>query len=136
MDIREMKEVRLYSSLIHKARVEAGFKSLKYPIIDVKVNRYFLPEHRKLIADECHVYGYYCMETVGSLHDGIPAVEFDPQEFDSYKDRSDYFCTSDASGREVCICTVTSDWQNDIYNERKKSRVEAVKRKTQEEVAT
>lgn len=127
-----MQEARAYCKLIHKARDKAGFNSLKYPVTDVKVNRYFLPEYRDLIAEECNITGYYTTKNITSVHDGIPAVEYEPLEFDDYEKNEHYVSEEDSHGRKVHLSTIRSKWQQELYDIRTKEREAAVDRKNRD----
>jgi hypothetical protein len=109
----EMAEVREYCSLIHKARAKAGFNSARYPITDVYVNRYFLPEHRELIAQECNIVGY---------------MDIPPVQYSTVFPQDDYLTVVEGN-RAVALSTVQSNWQQCMYNERLQQREEAEKRK-------
>lgn len=117
--IDEMQICRDYCSLIHKAREKAGFHSLKYPITDVKINYYFLPEFRELIADECNIAGYM----------DIQPVEYEFDNDDIWENVPKHYFLLTEGDKKVLISTVKSDWQQDIFEERSKKRLEAAKRK-------
>ena len=104
--------------MIHEQRLgwngikRYGFTSLKYPITDVKISRYFLPGSRDLIADECNIVGYM----------NIPPVEIEnepPENYFIVREGEDW----------VAICTVRSGWQQALANEIAQKRYEAEKRK-------
>lgn len=97
-----MAECRRYCALIHKARLDAGFTSVKYPLFTATLNRYFLPEFRELIADECNLIGYM----------DIPAVEFDWNQKE-----------------EVVLDLQRSPYQQELYEERcKRSEIAKAKK--------
>jgi len=102
MIIEEMRKVREYCSLIHKARRDSGFVSVRYPLISVSLDRYFLPEFRQLIADECNLIGYM----------DIPPVETDVSQT-----------------TPVVLDTTTTTWQDEMYRERTEKRKQAQLRK-------
>ena|SRR3990167_2938897 len=107
--IKEMEICREYCSAILRERQQAGFSSLKYPLVQAKVNRYFLPEFRYIIAETCNLIGYM----------DIPPVEF-------WFEKESY----DKSGKiEVELDTTKSDWQEELFKERWKKREEAENRK-------
>lgn len=103
-----MAECRRYCSLIIKARTDAGFSSLKYPVISASLNRYFLPEYRQLIADECNLIGYMSE---------FPPVVYDQQQT-----------------KPVIIDTTRTLWQQQMADERELKRNKAIKRKENEKV--
>lgn len=114
MILGEMEDCIKYCSLIKRARINAGFTSLKYPITDVKINRYFSPEYRELIAEDCNIVGYM----------DIPPVE----DVFNYGEPKDYH-KEELDGRIVWVCTVKSDWQDDLFQDRNSKRNEAMQRK-------
>jgi len=100
--IKEMDICRAYCSMILRKRKESGFHSVKYPLISVNINRYFLPEFRDIIAEECNLIGYL----------GIPPVEYN-EEVESY----------DKTGQIVVeLDTSRSNWQNDLFQKRNNER--------------
>lgn len=99
--IEEMKICREYCSLILKERTRVGFNSLKYPVITATLDRYFLPEFRQLIADECNLIGYMDIEP----------VEYEP------------------SNIKVKLDIIRTTWQDQLFNERVQKREEAENRK-------
>lgn len=103
-----MAEVRKYCSLIHKKRKEKGFESLRYPLITATLNRYFLPEHRALIAEECNLIGYM----------GIPAIEYEPTQIE-----------------EVILDITKSDWQEELCKTREEKNKEAKLKKENAKMA-
>ena len=107
--LKEMAITRQYCSAILRERVTQGFNSLKYPLISVKVNHYFLPDFADIIAKYCNLIGYM----------NIPAVEYD-------EDAVPY----EESGKiEVKLDTTQSAWQQEMFEQRDKARKEAVQRK-------
>ncbi len=96
--IEEMDLCRKYCSAIQKERQKAGFNSLRYPLISVKINRYFLREFREIIAEECNLIGYL----------GIKPVEYCEQE-KSYDETGEI---------KVSLDPTKSDWQQEMFNER------------------
>lgn len=96
--IQEMQLCREYCTKIHKARQDAGFVSLRYPLVSVSLNQYFLPEFRELIADECNLVGYM----------NIPPVEYDPDQKE-----------------DLLLDTSKSQWQDNLFETRTKKREEA-----------
>ena len=100
--IKEMSILRQYCSLIHKERERNGFNSLKYPLISVKLNRYFLPEFRHLIAVECNLVGT-C---------GIEPVQYD-------EDEVNYELSNTL---KVKLDITKSQWQEELYQERVERR--------------
>lgn len=113
--LTEMKLFRDYCTLIHRARQNAGFASLKYPITDVKLNRYFPPQLREIMADECNIVGYM----------DVPPIEY----LDPFDTLSSCYHKEYENGMSVLISTVRSSWQDDMFKERSERREEALKRK-------
>ena len=104
--LAEMAECRRHCTLIIKARLEAVFNSLKYPVISATLDRYFLPEFRKLIADECNLIGYMS--------------EFQPVMFEKRQ------------GCPVILDVTRSAWQQKMCDERLEKRKEAEATKLRE----
>lgn len=100
---------RKYCSEIIKERNKLGFNSIKYPLITVEVNRYFMPEYRKIIADECNIIGYLDIEPVERLCD-VEQFELNNKII-------------------IKLDTTKSDWQQLIFETRNKKRLEAQERK-------
>lgn len=108
----EMSLCRQYCSAIILERQKKGFSSIKYPVITVKINRYFLPEYRSLMAEECNLVGYLTIDPVELLED----VE-----------------TYDKSKRIIVeIDETRTPWQEKIYQERLEKRLLAQKRKEED----
>lgn len=106
--ITEMEMLRKYCSAILKER-EKIHNSLKYPLISVKINRYFLEPYREVIAEECNIIGYM----------DIPPVEY-YEEVDPYE----------LSGKiEILLDNTKSDWQEELYQKRLAKREENEKKK-------
>lgn len=105
LQAQEMDICREYCSVISRKRAEAGFNSLKYPLVSVKLNRYFLPVYRDIIAEECNLVGY---------GDEIPAVEY-------WEEEEPYEVTNNI---KVSLDTSTSEWQMAMYNARVERRKE------------
>lgn len=118
--LNEMKECRAYCALIHKARQSIGFNSVKYPITDVQVNRYFSPEYSDLIKDECGVSGYMDIKPVISI------LEFETFPDTNYPEN--YHIETDGE-RKVAISKLKSSWQDEIYQGQVSRRQEAEDRK-------
>ena len=114
--LNEMDLCRQYCSAIHKERQNNGFISLKYPLISVKVNRYFLPEYQEIIADECNLIGYM----------DIPAVEL----YEDVKYYDTYLEDGEIPKIEILLNCTKSDWQQELAEKREEKRKEAEKRKT------
>lgn len=105
--ISDMELTRKFCSMIHKARQNNGFNSVKYPITNVIISEYLMPDFRQLIADECNVVGYM----------DIPAVEYDFEKptFSEYEILED-------SELWIAMSTTKSDWQEKMYQERLEKR--------------
>lgn len=116
--IDEMDLVRQYATLINRARKNAGFLSLKYPITDVKVNHYFIPELRMVLAEECNIVGYM----------DIPAIE----DVFNYGETLSNYQIEEEKEHKVWLSTTRSQWQEDLYQERLKKREEAEIKKQNE----
>lgn len=115
--LKEMEECRAYCSLILRARQNTGFISRKYPITDVKVNRYFFDNnYLDILADECNISGYMDISPIEYIMDF------------QHKDYLDYH-REEKDGRIVYISTTKSDWQKELFDIRSKKREEAEKRK-------
>lgn len=107
--IDEMQICREYCSAIHKERQRLGFNSLRYPLISVKINRYFTPEFRDLIAEECNLIGYM----------DIPPIEY-------YEEVKPF----EEGGRiEIKLDDTKSLWQEEIFKDRSRKREEAESKK-------
>ena len=111
---KEMELCRQYVSAIIAERQKQGFNSLRYPLVTVKINRYFLPEYREIIAEECNLVGYL----------GIKSVEYYEEEIPYEK-----------SGEiKIKLDTSKSEWQQKIFEERTEERKKAEGRKKEQKV--
>lgn len=106
--ISEMDICRKYCSAILRER-EKIHNSKKYPLIYVKINRYFLPEFREIIADECNLIGYMDIQPV--------EYWFEVEPYDK------------TNKIEVWVDDTKSGWQEEIYQKRVKERDENEKKK-------
>jgi len=102
--LKEMDICRQYCSAIHRERQDKGFNSLRYPLISVKINRYFLPEFRELIAEDCNLIGYM----------DIKPVEY-WEEVESYEQ---------CGIIKIELDTTKSEWQEKLYKQRDDKRRE------------
>ena len=114
--LEDMVMTRKLCSMCHKAREQAGFNSRKYPVTDIKISHYLMPQYRELIAEECNSVGYM----------DIPAVEWDFNKPDNT-----YIIVEDGD-LWVAVSMIRSGWQDEIYNERLKKRELAEKRKNEQ----
>jgi hypothetical protein len=112
--IEEMKLCRKFCSMIHKARNQIGLQSVKYPLTDVKISHYFVPELRDLISEECNIVGYM----------DIPPVEYDHNPI-----LNEHYVTVTEGEDWVSVSTTRSDWQQEIADKREINRQEALQRK-------
>jgi len=106
----EMDLCRKYCSAILKERQQKGFMSLKYPLIQEKVNRYFPPEFRHIMAEECNLIGYM----------DIPPIEheFDLEPYEEEKKKI-----------IIELDITVSEWQQKMFDDRTEKRKEAEVRK-------
>lgn len=113
--IDDMQLTRDICSAVHSFRQShPPFNSVKYPITNIIISAYLLPDFRKLIAEDCNIVGYM----------GIPAVEYDVM----FK-LDDSYVTIQTPTFNVHISTVQSEWQKELYNQRSNKRDEMLKRK-------
>jgi len=116
--LTEMDIAREFCKLIHRARLNAGFTSIKYPVTDIKVNRYFLPDLRYQIESECNIVGYM----------DIPPIEY---IFTTEIPDEKYYHKEQAGNNIVYLSTVRSNWQQEMFEERdKKSKENQLKKQT------
>jgi hypothetical protein len=120
--LNEMDVCRAYCTEILNQRQKNGLNSVKYPLISVRVNRYFLPEFRVIIADECNIIGYMDIQTI-EYWDDLPKSEM----YEYWDEEKQEIVINGII--KVDIDKTKTTRQQEMFEERSKNRQEAEERK-------